>query len=140
MNFLKGLGGLFFGGALLDGAATLYAGVRGSKEAKRQAKAAEAQARRDAEIRRRETDRVKARQIAAFAAGGIALEDAQIAVIDETETIGAADISAILDFGSQTASARRRTSQDSLIGAGLGFGGSLFDGFLGAERLNEGKD
>lgn len=123
------LSGLSKAAPLLGAGAKLYAANEARKSANRQADLIREQARRDAEQRRRQNQRLLASQRARYSAAGVTLDGTPGLVLDETDRLAAQDIADIYYFGNQNANAARRSGRASMISGTLDAGGSLLGGY-----------
>ena len=128
-NFsFSGLGGVLAAGSVLQAGASLVSGFRARGESRERAELRRLDSQRQARDRARQVQAVRDNQIARFTAGGIAIEGSPALIIDETETIGRADVDDILEFGSRAADLERREGDNAFFGGLAGFAGGLLGG------------
>ncbi|MFD2205503.1 hypothetical protein [Kiloniella antarctica] len=129
LGLIGGLGatGLTAASALGMGG-SLFKGFAEQKRAKKQAKLARRQAALDARVSQRNTQRLAGQQRANFAAAGLKIEGSPALLIEETENLGAEEVSNILYAGDQQAKAYKRAGRNSAIGGFLNAGTSYLNG------------
>lgn len=114
---------------LLGAGAKLYAANETRRSLKRQDQLRREQTDRDVAQRRRQNQRLLAKQRSRYTAAGVTLEGTPGLVLDETDSMAAQDIADLYYFGNQNANAARRTGRAGMIGGTLDAGGSLLGGY-----------
>lgn len=100
-------------------------GIQANKQAKKEARIAEAESEERAQSRIRDTRRARSRQLVGFLKSGVRLQGSPFDILDETVELGAQDVRAIRQTGAAQARQFRNVGRQRLIG-GIGGGvGSL---------------
>lgn len=113
----------------LAAGAQLLGGLSARQESKRQARVAQIEAEEKARERKRESERLKKRQLVGFLKSGVTLEGTPELLLRETEELGREDVAAIRRTGraqAQGARAQGRQALISGIGGAAGIASGLF--------------
>ncbi|WP_085905910.1 hypothetical protein [Kiloniella majae] len=121
---------------LFNVGASVYNGITGARDAKKNAKLIRQQSEREADLKRRQTRRLVGQQRANFAAAGIQIEGSPALLIEETEQLGEEEAQNILQYGNAQAKAYKSQGTNALIGSGLSAGAGLLGGFAQNQLFN----
>jgi hypothetical protein len=105
--------------ALIAGVAgsQLLGGTQANKEAKKQARIAEEQAQRSAELEADDVKRQLSRATTLFAKSGVSLEGSPLFVLQESAQAGVENVQDILSAGATQADSLRASGRQQLLGS-----------------------